>query len=426
MSRILTLLLILALLAPAAAFAQGADIDDWRAGEPALSDNFSRNAGAWTTDTGADALRRITRGRLLLDVPEDQMFRWSLLDAGDPFSDFYVEVDATFVDGPADGMMGVVFRYTDADNFYAFLTSADGYYALIAYVDGELDRLIDWAETDALEVEGTNTLGVLAVGRELVVFANDEELDRVTDRAFSEGVIGLLGGTSNDGGLETSFDNFSLWTGKASAAATPASRGLRRSTPTPGAAQPSRPAVTADAVVASDTLNVRAGPGTNYAVVGTLKRGDAVTIIGRSGNSQWAKLGFNNLKEAWVSAQYLTINVDFAAAAVAAAPPAPTAAPRPTARPAAKNVAYLVIENHIGRYITVQVNDKNFRVEGKVGNTPGRYTFELQGVGRYRVAAQLPNAGAHNWDLYVEPTADKCANRQGCIALGQTFTQTYY
>lgn len=424
MSRVLTLLLILTLLAPAAsALAQGADVDLWRTGDPALSDNFSRNTGQWSTDTGSDALRRITRGRLLIDVPEADMFRWSILDAGD-YGDFYVEADASYVDGPADGIMGIVFRYTDVDNFYAFLTSADGYYALIAYVDGELDRLIDWTETRSLEVEGTNTLGVLAVGRELAVFANDEELDRVTDRAFSAGSLALLAGTSSDAGLEVAFDNFGLWTGKA-ATPTPGSRGLRRATPQATQA-PARPANTADAVVNSDTLNVRAGPGTNYAVVGTLKRGDAVAIIGRSGDSKWAKLGFNDVKEAWVSAQYLTINIDFAATQVAVAPPAPTAAPRPTAKPAPKNVAYLVIENHIGRYITVQVNDKNFRVEGKVGNNPGRYQFELQGVGRYRVAAQLPNGGAHNWDLYVEPTADKCANRQGCIALGQTFLQTYY
>ena len=38
------------------------------------------------------------------------------------------------------------------------------------------------------------------------------------------------------------------------------------------------------------------------------------------------------------------------------------------------------------------------------------------------MAAQLPNGGSTNFDLYVEPTVDRCANRTGCIALCQTLT----
>jgi hypothetical protein len=428
----LVLLALLALLPPASTHAQGADVDEWRSGNPTLTDNFSRNTGQWSVDTARDAVRTISRGRLLISVPEEELFRWSTLDTPDLYSDFYVEVDAEPVAGPLDGMMGIVFRYADADNFYAFLATADGYYALIAYVEGEPERLIDWTESDALAIEGENRLGVLAVGRELAVFANDEELERTTDRSLADGQIALLAGTNTDPGLEVAFDNFRLWT--RAAANTPGRRAIRRATPTPGpASAPQRPARTADAVVTSDTLNVRAGPGTNYAIIGQLKRGEGVTIVGRNAESTWAKLGFSDAQEAWASAQYLTINIDFAAAPVARPPAAPTTAPKPQppAQPAQPpqpkgDVAWLVIENHIGRYITVQVNDKNFQVDGKVGTKAGSYRFELQGAGRYKVAAQLPNGGGHNWDLYVEPTLDKCAGRQGCIALGQTFLQTYH
>lgn len=429
------LLLALALLCaltlpPRFAAAQGATPDDWRTGTPALSDNFSRDTDAWTVDTGSSALKTISRGRLTVKVPEPKMFRWSMLDNLDVFSDYYVEVDARHVAGPEDGMMGIIFRYLDVDNFYAFLVSADGWYTLLKYVDGEASRPVEWAESDVLETGAgsENTLAVLADGRNIALYANDEELDRVTDRSFTEGALALVAGTGDDGDLEVSFDNFGLWNKpRAGATSTPGAgrRTINRATPTPGA--PQRPADTADAVVNTDSLNVRSGPGTNYPVVGALKRGAGVKVIGRSADSKWAKLAFSDVKEAWASVQFLTMNITFGQVAVAAAPPAPTPAPTPKpAQPAKKNVAWLVIENHIGRYITVQVNDKNFRVEGKVGDVPGRYQFELQGVGRYKVAAQLPNAGSHNWDLYVEPTPDKCINRQGCIALGQTFLQTYY
>ena len=409
-------LVLLALLWPAgSAAAQGVDVSQWRQGNPAIGDNFSRDTGQWNIDSGSDALSAISRGRLTVQVPEKELFRWVTLDSKDVFKDFYAEVDATHIDGPTDGMLGLIFRYADADNFYVFLVDAEGYFALLAYVDGELVRLVDWTDTDALNAgEGAeNRLAVLASGRDIVVLANDEELERVQDRSFADGEIALVAGTNADGELEVAFDNFGLWNKPAS---TPGRKSITRSTPTPTAQPP------ADAVVSSNTLNVRSGPGTNYPVVGALKKGDAVDIVGRSSDSKWAKLTLPKIAEAWVSVQYLQMSIDFARLAVAVAPTPPP----PTRQPAAKNVAWLVIENHIGRYITVQVNDQNFRVEGKVGDTPGRYQFTLQGVGRYRVAAQLPNGGAHNWDLYVEPTADKCANRQGCIALGQTFRQTYY
>jgi hypothetical protein len=412
--------LVLTLLLPSSsAVAQGVDVSEWRQGTPALADSFSRDTGQWNVDSGRDALTFINRGRLTIQVPEGELFRWVAPDNNDTFKDFYLEVDAVQVDGPTDGMMGVIFRYADADNFYAFLVDAEGYFAVLAYIDGDLDRLVNWTETDALTAgEGAeNRLAVMANGREIVVLANGEELGRVQDRSFSEGEIALIAGTNDDGGLEVAFDNFSLWNKPASI---PGRKSIVRSTPT-ATAQPTA----VDATVTSSTLNVRAGPGTNYPIVGSLKKGDGVEIVGRSQDSKWVKLDTSNIKEAWASTQFLDIPINIARVAVAAAPATPVP-PRPQPTATKKNVAWLVIENHIGRYITVQVNDANFRVEGKVGDKAGRYEFELQGVGRYRVAAQLPNGGAHNWDLYVEPTADKCANRQGCIALGQTFLQTYY
>jgi hypothetical protein len=155
-------------------------------------------------------------------------------------------------------------------------------------------------------------------------------------------------------------------------------------------------------------------------------------VLGRSSDSKWAKLELASVQEAWASAQFLAFHIDFGQAPVAktplapAAPPSSGAAGNVPAQPAPKTAAWLVIENHIGRYITLQVNDQNFRVEGKVGDTPGRFRFELQGVGRYRVAAQLPNGGSHSWDLYVESSPDKCIDRPACVALGQTFLQTYH
>lgn len=56
--------------------------------------------------------------------------------------------------------------------------------------------------------------------------------------------------------------------------------------------------------VTTAALNIRSGPGTNYSVIGVLKKGDQVTRIGQSG--KWFKVSTSNGAEAWVSSKYLT------------------------------------------------------------------------------------------------------------------------
>ncbi len=422
---LIAVLVLLLPVGPAAAQGAGPDPAEWRLGAPALRETFREDSGVWTLDTGRNAARTIAGGVLTIRVDEDSQLSWSSLDADAatmPYADFYLEVDTEHVSGPLDNVFGVVFRMEDSENFYLFAISSDGMFSLGKYVDDKWSSLVEWESTDAIETGsgGENRLGLLAAGNEMALYVNNEELTRVQDDSFATGQIALLVGTNDEAGVEVAFDNLWLWT----KTSTQAGAIGRKSIKPTATATPRKPVSSSDATVKSATLNVRSGPSTAYPVVASLKQGAAVRITGRSSDSQWAKIELAGQSQAWVSVSLLNINIDLAKVAVAAAPaPAPTA--RPTARPAA-NVAYLVIENHIGRYITLQVNDQNFRVEGKVGNTPGTYRFTLQGTGRYRVAAQLPNAGSHNFDLYVEATESACAGRQGCVALGGTFTQTYY
>ncbi len=409
-------LLMLTLSAvPLAAQTPGPDVAQWRQGAPSVRETFRSDTGAWTVDTGRNPARFIADGTLVIQVADPDQLLW--VPHNQTFADFYLEVDTAHVEGPLDNLIGIVFRLQDNQNFYLFAISSDGMFSAGKYVGDKWQSLVEWQPADAIETgEGSeNRIGLLAVGDQIVFLINNEELARVQDRTFTKGKIGLLAGSNVEGGVVVAFDNVWLW----SAAATRATIGRKPPTPT-AAPTPTKATPRGDATVKSAKVNVRGGPSTSYPVVATLQQGDVVRIIGRTADSQWVKIELAGQSQAWVAASLLDIAIDLAKVAVAAAP-----SPPPTPRPAA-NVAYLVIENHIGRFITVQVNDQNFRVEGKVGDQPGRYRFTLPGVGRYRIAAQLPGGGSHNWDLYVEPTPDKCVGRQGCIALGQTFTQVYY
>jgi uncharacterized protein YgiM (DUF1202 family) len=90
---------------------------------------------------------------------------------------------------------------------------------------------------------------------------------------------------------------------------TPAGEPGSSGSPTSGTV-PSAPQKQVSAV-ATDVLNIRAGPGLDYAVKGQLKQGDAITIIGKSADGLWWQFSGG-----WVSATYVQVSGDTSAVPV--------------------------------------------------------------------------------------------------------------
>lgn len=66
------------------------------------------------------------------------------------------------------------------------------------------------------------------------------------------------------------------------------------------------PAAKGPLVTAKNNVNLREGPGTNYAVVGSLKGGESLEVVGRNSDSSWWQVsGDKGL--AWVSAGVVAI-----------------------------------------------------------------------------------------------------------------------
>jgi len=104
------------------------------------------------------------------------------------------------------------------------------------------------------------------------------------------------------------------------------------STPTGAPTQTPGPKVN----VATANVNLRAGPGTNYPIVGGLQEGDPVEIAGRTGDGGWYQIWRPDRSFAWVSAAYVQVNTDADAIPVVPAsqiPPTPSPAPTATAAP---------------------------------------------------------------------------------------------
>jgi hypothetical protein len=88
-------------------------------------------------------------------------------------------------------------------------------------------------------------------------------------------------------------------------------------------------------LVAPGAVNIRSGPGINYAVIGTLNANTPMPIIGRNGDSSWWQIKITNGAQGWVSnAVVKASNTDSVPPVQAPPPPSPTPVP---AQPAASN-----------------------------------------------------------------------------------------
>jgi uncharacterized protein YraI len=80
--------------------------------------------------------------------------------------------------------------------------------------------------------------------------------------------------------------------------------------------------------VTFQSLNIRAGPGTNYPEVGRMLNGDVAVIIGRNADRTWWVVQWNQVR-GWVinNPAYAEITGDTAEVPLVAAPPTPSGAP---------------------------------------------------------------------------------------------------
>jgi hypothetical protein len=75
-------------------------------------------------------------------------------------------------------------------------------------------------------------------------------------------------------------------------------------------------------------INLRSGPGTNYARLALLQARETIQVIGQSENGQWFVVQ-NDFLQGWVSALVVSVTGPCSQLPVVAAPPLPAASPTP-------------------------------------------------------------------------------------------------
>jgi len=140
------------------------------------------------------------------------------------FSTAYFEIEARAY-GPADNGYGIRFREQEA-GFYEFTVSSGGTgssgeaiesggtFSIDKFVNFEIVRILPFKSETASIAQGEgelNVLGVLALGSDIFLYINGQEVASVNDPDLPDGTISLRVFPYFEGGSRTLFDNAAVW-----------------------------------------------------------------------------------------------------------------------------------------------------------------------------------------------------------------------
>ncbi|CAN5420025.1 hypothetical protein BH10CHL1_BH10CHL1_21940 [soil metagenome] len=215
----------------------------------------------------------------------------------------------------------------------------------------------------------------------------------------------LLLSSSKDGSVRTWVVKTLDTTGGISQTATLSATGLISQTNQPApAATPTATAVPVQAIIQTDALNIRSGPGTTYTKIGSAKLNDKLNVLGQVNACVWLKVQTPSNGQGWIagSAQFVTLSaacelipattltsttgVTSTTATQPAPAPAATTTPTGTVTLPANQGCYL-FQNRLGveLNITVTRSDTNQSTVYKVPSgqetpaclDPGAYTYTV-------------------------------------------------
>ncbi len=173
-------------------------------------DNFSNPESGWDVWNSDSAVISYDMDGLRFQIKEANYDYWSL--PGQRFTDVTMGVDANLIGGPTDNDYGLLCRFQNEYNFYAFLISSDGYGGIVKVKDGLYQTL---SSPDGLEYglmieqgEAVNQIRADCVGTRLTLYVNQEKFLEVEDADFSTGDVGLIAGSYSEPGVDILFDNF--------------------------------------------------------------------------------------------------------------------------------------------------------------------------------------------------------------------------
>ncbi|PKN98344.1 MAG: hypothetical protein CVU42_12490 [Chloroflexi bacterium HGW-Chloroflexi-4] len=177
------------------------------------SDDFSIIPNGWGTidRSGGEIAYEYEGMTIKVNTPN---FSFITVD-GKIFHDSRIEIDAVLLEGPANDNFGVLCRFKDFENYYAFVISHDGYFGIYKVLDGVMvmgNQTGNLDYSDAIRKGGVvNHITATCQGDILSLSVNDTLLSQIQDSSFTEGEIGLIASAYSDPGVKVLFDNLEIY-----------------------------------------------------------------------------------------------------------------------------------------------------------------------------------------------------------------------
>lgn len=176
-------------------------------------DDFSTNQNGWGTihRDGGKIAYEYEGMTITVNTPN-----FSFLTVnGKRFTNSRIEIDAVLLEGPSNDNFGVICRFQDYKNYYAFVISHDGYFGVYKVLDGVMilgNETSNLDYSDAIRKGGVvNHISATCDGDILSLTVNDTLLSKIQDSSFSEGQIGLIASAYSDPGVKVLFDNLEIY-----------------------------------------------------------------------------------------------------------------------------------------------------------------------------------------------------------------------
>lgn len=183
-----------------------------------FQDDFQHASSGWYEGSDEWGSSEYNKGQYQLTVVEND---YNILgrsnDVIGPLGDFALEVDASLVSGPENVWYGVGFRQVDKENSYDFLINSGepggkASYALLKQVNGDWIALKEWTESSHINKgNGTNHIKIICKGTTIEAYINDQKLSKVTDAAYSKGIITFEAAKKAGGEALITYDNLIIY-----------------------------------------------------------------------------------------------------------------------------------------------------------------------------------------------------------------------
>lgn len=178
-------------------------------GQVLFEDDFTDHASGWEVVNNAYELKGYSSGGYMISVNQSESRAISTTNLN--YSNALINVETQKITGARDTQFGLVCRFQDKFNFYAFVISADGYAGIMRVVEGvkELIGSNQFFRVEGILMDdGINQISASCVGDSFQLDVNGENIVSAQDSTISNGDAGLFVETFETAEAAVVFNDF--------------------------------------------------------------------------------------------------------------------------------------------------------------------------------------------------------------------------